>query len=116
MSSARKLTAQERRTYLRLLARTRPCWGRILLAVVFGILFGGSILGMLASAKGALAYVFGSADNQIDSAATANQVGEDRLVDLVAAELAVSNGRADGLVAGRGVDQGQVGAARAEVT
>ena len=71
MSSARKLTAQERRTYLRLLARTRPCWGRILLAVVFGILFGGSILGMLASAKGALAYVFGSADNQIDSAATA---------------------------------------------
>ena len=71
MSSARKLTARERQTYLRLLARTRPCWGRILLAVVFGILFGGSILGMLASAKGALAYVFGSADNQIDSAATA---------------------------------------------
>ena len=39
MSSARKLTARERQTYLRLLARTRPCWGRILLAVVFGILY-----------------------------------------------------------------------------
>ena len=47
---SRKLTAQEKRIYLRLLARTRPYAGRLALAVAFGVMFGGSVFGLLLSA------------------------------------------------------------------
>ena len=57
---ARKLTDQEKQIYLRLLARTRPYSGRLALAIVFGILFGGSVFGLLFSAKSGMAQVFGS--------------------------------------------------------
>ena len=60
-SETRKLTAHEKQIYLRLLARTRPYRGRLALSIVFGILFGGSVFGLLFSAKGGMAQVFGSA-------------------------------------------------------
>jgi hypothetical protein len=53
----RKLSHRERQIYMRLLARTRPYRGRLALAVVFGILFGGSVFGLLFSAKGGMAQV-----------------------------------------------------------
>ncbi len=68
---SRKLTAQEKRIYLRLLARTRPYAGRLALAVVFGMLFGGSVFGLLFSAKGGMAQVFGGRATRLQESADA---------------------------------------------
>jgi subfamily B ATP-binding cassette protein MsbA len=67
--SKRKLTAREKQIYLRLLARTRPYAGRLALAVLFGILFGGSVFGLLFSAKGGMAQVFGGSATRLQESA-----------------------------------------------
>ena len=66
---ARKLTAREKQTYLRLLARTKPFAGRLALAVFFGMLFGSSIFGLLFSAKGGMAQVFGGSATNLQKSA-----------------------------------------------
>lgn len=68
---SRKLTDQEKQIYLRLLARTKPYSGRLALAVVFGILFGGSVFGLLFSAKGGMSQVFGGAATRLQESADA---------------------------------------------
>ena len=70
-SKSRKLTAKEVQVYLRLLARTRTCRGRLVLAVVFGALFGGSIFGIFAAARGSLSKIFGGTATQLGDAANA---------------------------------------------
>ncbi|HAL91867.1 MAG TPA: hypothetical protein DCM68_02435, partial [Verrucomicrobia bacterium] len=67
----RKLTDQEKQIYLRLLARTKPYSGRLALAVVFGILFGGSVFGLLFSAKGGMSQVFGGTATRLQESADA---------------------------------------------
>jgi len=62
---------QAAQTYLRLLARTRPCLGRLLLAVVFGGMFGGSIFGMFAAARGGMSRIFGGTATPLNEAASA---------------------------------------------
>jgi ATP-binding cassette, subfamily B, bacterial MsbA len=62
---------REKRTYLRLLARTLPYRGRLALAVVFGMLFGSSVFGLLFSAKGGMAQVFGGAATRLQESADA---------------------------------------------
>jgi ATP-binding cassette, subfamily B, bacterial MsbA len=64
-ADARQRSRRERQIYLRLLARTRPHLGRLALAVVFGILFGGSVFGLLLSAKGGMAQVFGGSATRL---------------------------------------------------
>jgi len=72
MSAAkRKLTEQEKQVYIRLLGRTRPYRGRLAIAVVFGILFGGSVFGLLLSAKGGMAQVFGGSATRLQESADA---------------------------------------------
>ena len=66
-----KLTDREKQTYARLMARTRPYRGRLVLAVVFGMLFGSSVFGMLLSAKGGMAQVFGGATTRLQESADA---------------------------------------------
>lgn len=70
-SETRKLTEQEKQIYLRLLARTKPHAGRLALAIVFGILFGGSVFGLLFSAKGGMAQVFGGTATRLQASADA---------------------------------------------
>lgn len=70
-SEKRKLTDREKQIYLRLLARTRPYKGRLALAIVFGMLFGGSVFGFLFSAKGGMAQVFGGAATHLQESADA---------------------------------------------
>jgi ATP-binding cassette, subfamily B, bacterial MsbA len=67
----RKLTEREKQIYLRLLSRTRPHRGRLALAVLFGILFGGSVFGLLFSAKGGMAQVFGGSATRLQNTAEA---------------------------------------------
>ncbi len=67
----RKLTEREKQIYLRLLSRTRPHRGRLALAVLFGILFGGSVFGLLFSAKGGMAQVFGGNATRLQNTAEA---------------------------------------------
>ena len=64
-SETRKLTDREKQIYLRLLARTKPYAGRLALAVVFGMLFGGSVFGLLFSAKGGMSQVFGGSATRL---------------------------------------------------
>ena len=71
MSEKRELTAREKQIYLRLLARTRPYAGRLALAVLFGMLFGGSVFGLLFSAKGGMAQVFGGRATRLQESADA---------------------------------------------
>ncbi len=66
---SRKLTARERQVYLRLLARTKACRGRLILAVVFGAMFGGSIFGIFAAARGGMARIFGGTATQLNQVA-----------------------------------------------
>lgn len=70
-AESRKLTRQATQTYLRLLGRTRPCLRRLILAVVFGAMFGGSIFGMFAAARGGMARIFGGTNTQLNDAANA---------------------------------------------
>ena len=70
-SKKRTLSDREKQVYLRLLARTRPFAGRLAIAVFFGILFGGSVFGLLFSAKGGMAQVFGGAATHLQQSADA---------------------------------------------
>jgi ATP-binding cassette, subfamily B, bacterial MsbA len=70
-SKSGRLTSREMQVYLRLLARTRTCRGRLILAVVFGALFGGSIFGIFAAARGSLSKIFGGSTTQLSEAANA---------------------------------------------
>ena len=70
-SESRKLTDREKQIYLRLLARTKPYAGRLALAVVFGVLFGGSVFGLLFSAKGGMSQVFGGTATRLQASADA---------------------------------------------
>ena len=65
----RKLTVQERQTYLRLLARAKPYRFRLALAVLFGMLFGSSVFGLLFSAKGGMSQIFGGAATRLQESA-----------------------------------------------
>ena len=72
MSEApRQLTQREKQVYLRLLARTKPYWFRLTLAIVFGFLFGSSVFGLLFSAKGGMAQVFGGTATRLQETADA---------------------------------------------
>ena len=62
-------SSRERQIYLRLLSRARPYWGRLALAILFGMLFGSSVFGLLFSAKGGMAQVFGGAATRVQQAA-----------------------------------------------
>lgn len=66
-----QLTPRERQIYLRLLGRAKPFAGRLSLAVFFGILFGGSVFGLLFSAKGGMAQIFGGAATRLQETADA---------------------------------------------
>ncbi len=66
-----KLSAREKQIYLRLLSRTRTCRLRLALAVVFGALFGGSIFGIFAAARGGMTRIFGGSATQLNEAANA---------------------------------------------
>ena len=57
----RKLTEREKQTYIRLLSRALPYYKRLLIAVFFGFTFGGSVFGLLLSAKSGMTQVFGGA-------------------------------------------------------
>ena len=70
-SESRRLTDREKQIYLRLLARTKPYAGRLALAVFFGVLFGGSVFGLLFSAKGGMSQVFGGAATRLQATADA---------------------------------------------
>ena len=70
-AETRKLTPRERRIYLRLMARTRPYAGRLALAILFGMLFGGSVFGLLLSAKGGMSQVFGGTATRLQAYADA---------------------------------------------
>jgi subfamily B ATP-binding cassette protein MsbA len=71
MSASRvRLTAQQKQIYLRLLARAKPCRGRLALAVIFGAMFGGSIFGIFASARGGMSKIFGGAATRLGDAAS----------------------------------------------
>ena len=69
-SKSRKLTEKEKQIYLRLLARTKPCRGRLILAVIFGAMFGGSIFGIFASARGGMTKIFGGTATRLNDAAS----------------------------------------------
>ncbi len=70
-SSQFRLTMQEKQIYLRLLARTKPHRLRLALAVIFGAMFGGSIFGIFASARGGMAHIFqGSTATRLNEAAS----------------------------------------------
>jgi len=64
-----KLTEKEKQVYLRLLSRTKPYRGRLVVAVVFGLLFGSSVFGLLFSAKGGMAQVFGGTATRLQEIA-----------------------------------------------
>lgn len=66
-----KLSPGQKRTYARLMARTLPYRGRLALAVLFGMLFGSSVFGLLLSAKGGMAQVFGGATTRLQESADA---------------------------------------------
>ena len=68
-SKAPKLSDREKQVYLRLLSRTKPYRGRLAIAVLFGILFGGSVFGLLFSAKGGMSQVFGGAGTRLQETA-----------------------------------------------
>ena len=78
-SSKHRLTAEEKRLYGRILALTRPYFGRLLLAVLFGALFGGSLFGLLAVGKSGVANVFGSAGGRITALQDAVSAWIDRV-------------------------------------
>ena len=66
-----QLSPRERQIYLRLLGRAKPFAGRLALAVFFGILFGGSVFGLLFSAKGGMAQIFGGTATRLQETADA---------------------------------------------
>lgn len=66
-ADTRKLTPRERRIYLRLMTRTRPYAGRLVLAILFGMMFGGSVFGLLLSAKGGMSQVFGGTATRLQA-------------------------------------------------
>ena len=70
-SKGPKLSDREKQVYLRLLARTKPYRGRLAIAIVFGMLFGGSVFGLLFSAKGGMSQVFGGVGTRLQESADA---------------------------------------------
>ena len=78
-SSKHRLTAEEKRLYGRLLALTRPYLGRLLLAVVFGMMFGGSLFGLLAVGKSGIANVFGGSGGRVTAVQDAVKAWLDRV-------------------------------------
>ena len=78
-SSKHRLTAEEKRLYGRLLALTRPYLGRLLLAVVFGMMFGGSLFGLLAVGKSGIANVFGGSGGHVTAVQDAVKAWLDRV-------------------------------------
>ena len=79
MSQKHRLTAEEKRLYGRILALTRPYLGRLLLAVLFGALFGGSLFGLLAVGKSGVSNIFGGAGGRITALQDAVSAWIDRV-------------------------------------
>ena len=53
------LSDREKRLYARLLALTRPHWLRLAAAILCGLLYGGSLSGLLLAGKSGLSQTFG---------------------------------------------------------
>jgi len=70
-SKSHRLTDSEKQVFLRLLKRTKPYRGRLALAILFGFTYGSSVLGLLFSAKGGMAQVFGGSATRFQGAAEA---------------------------------------------
>lgn len=70
-----KLTNLEKQIYFRLLSRAKPHRVRLALSVVFGAMFGGSIFGIFASARGGMSQIFGGSASHLNATASqwANQ-------------------------------------------
>jgi subfamily B ATP-binding cassette protein MsbA len=79
MSQKHRLTAEEKRLYGRILALTRPYIGRLILAVVFGMMFGGSLFGLLAVGKSGLSNIFGGAGGHVTAVQDAVKAWIDRV-------------------------------------
>ncbi len=71
MSSKHGLTPQEKMLYGRILSMTKAYWGRLALAIVFGLLFGGSMFGLLVAGKGGLSQAFGGKATALQDSAKA---------------------------------------------
>ena len=71
----KKMTAHQKQVYWRLIKKTLPYWRRLVLAILFGFMFGGSLFGLLASAKGGFNQVFGGEVTRIQEMAT-NWLGD----------------------------------------
>ena len=78
-SKKHRLTTEEKRLYGRILALTRPYIGRLLLAVLFGALFGGSLFGLLAVGKSGVSNIFGGAGGRITALQDAVSAWIDRV-------------------------------------
>lgn len=65
-----KLSDRQKKIYLRLLARTRRYPVRLLLAVIFGAVFGGSVFGILGTARSSMVQIFGGAETRLNEAAS----------------------------------------------
>jgi subfamily B ATP-binding cassette protein MsbA len=84
-SPAASPSATEWSTYVRLLGYARPYLSRLVLGVFFGMLFGGSVFGMLTALQAGLVKVFGGSESALASALQARVEG---FVDPSRAELA----------------------------
>ncbi|MDY0150232.1 MAG: ABC transporter ATP-binding protein [Kiritimatiellia bacterium] len=65
-----RLTPRQKQIYLRLLARTRRYPVRLVLAILFGMLFGGSVFGILGTARSSMVQIFGGAETRLNEAAS----------------------------------------------
>ena len=68
MSGKRGWSAKDREMFGRIAARVRPYTGRLVLAVLCGMLFGGSLLGLLGAGKAGLAQAFGEKATAVQNA------------------------------------------------
>lgn len=66
-----RLTQEQRRLYGRVMSMTKPYWGRLTLAVLFGLMFGGSLFGLLAAGKSGLSQAFGGRVTALQESAKA---------------------------------------------
>ena len=69
-SRSSRLTARQKEIYFRLLGRTRQYPVRLGLAILFGFIFGGSIFGLLGTARGSMVQIFGGTQTRLNTFTT----------------------------------------------